>query len=159
MLVPPAHGHALEPTALSLTETVVEVKEDFGGASTYTKSETLTFSTSPTRACSSSRPTPERRERPLDPCLATHTIPPEHENRTLILCFDGSGDQFDADNSNIVQLVSTLKKDDRTKQMVYYQVRSFFVTMLHIQTSLLGWYWYIHPSQDCDASAVQNLNG
>jgi hypothetical protein len=24
-------------------------------------------------------------------------IPPEHTNRTLVLCFDGTGDQFDAD--------------------------------------------------------------
>jgi hypothetical protein len=49
-------------------------------------------------------------------------IPPEKKHRCLILCFDGTGDQFDADNSNIVQLVSALKKDDRRKQMVYYQV-------------------------------------
>lgn len=51
-------------------------------------------------------------------------IPPEHDHRTLVLCFDGTGDQFDADNSNIVQLVSLLKKNDRNKQMVYYQVSS-----------------------------------
>lgn len=49
-------------------------------------------------------------------------IPPDHEARTLVLCFDGTGDQFDADNSNIVQLVSLLKKDDKTRQLVYYQV-------------------------------------
>ncbi|KAH8103592.1 hypothetical protein BXZ70DRAFT_889242 [Cristinia sonorae] len=41
--------------------------------------------------------------------------------RTLVLCFDGTGDQFDSDNSNVVQLVSMLKKDDTTKQLVYYQ--------------------------------------
>ncbi len=51
------------------------------------------------------------------------TIPPKHESRTLILCFDGTGDQFDANNSNIVQLCSLLKRDDRSEQMVYYQVR------------------------------------
>lgn len=52
-------------------------------------------------------------------------IPPDRSSlgRTLILCFDGTGNEFDADNSNIVQLVSLLKKDDSTKQMVYYQVR------------------------------------
>jgi hypothetical protein len=51
-------------------------------------------------------------------------IPPDHGHagRTLVLCFDGTGDQFDADNSNIVQLVSLLKKDDKSKQLVYYQV-------------------------------------
>ncbi len=43
--------------------------------------------------------------------------------KMLVLCFDGTGDQFDSDNSNIVQLVLMLKKDDKTKQMVYYQVR------------------------------------
>ncbi|KAH8987092.1 hypothetical protein EDB86DRAFT_3082464 [Lactarius hatsudake] len=41
--------------------------------------------------------------------------------RTLVLCFDGTGDQFDADNTNIVQFCSTLKKDDKNQQMVYYQ--------------------------------------
>jgi hypothetical protein len=50
-------------------------------------------------------------------------IPPNHgHGRTLVLCFDGTGDQFDADNSNIVQLVSLLKKDDKSRQLVYYQV-------------------------------------
>ncbi|KAK7044791.1 hypothetical protein R3P38DRAFT_3308605 [Favolaschia claudopus] len=48
-------------------------------------------------------------------------VPPENHHRCLIICFDGTGDQFDADNSNIVQLVSALRKDDRAKQMVYYQ--------------------------------------
>jgi len=41
--------------------------------------------------------------------------------RTLILCFDGTGDSFDEDNSNVVQFCSMLKKDDATKQLVYYQ--------------------------------------
>ncbi|KAG5341112.1 hypothetical protein C0989_011565 [Termitomyces sp. Mn162] len=48
-------------------------------------------------------------------------IPPDHDHRTLVLCFDGTGDQFDSDNSNIVELVSLLKKNDPHKQMVYYQ--------------------------------------
>ncbi|RXW17940.1 hypothetical protein EST38_g7911 [Candolleomyces aberdarensis] len=48
-------------------------------------------------------------------------IPSGHQHRTLVLCFDGTGDQFDNDNSNIVQFVSLLKKDDRQKQCVYYQ--------------------------------------
>ena len=65
-------------------------------------------------------------------------LPPAHDYRTLVLCFDGTGDQFDADvcvdglsllrsspshqNSNIVQFFSMLKKDDPSEQMVYYQV-------------------------------------
>ena len=63
------------------------------------------------------------RESTLYPRSTPPVIPPEHEHRTLVLCFDGTGDQFDADNSNIVQLVSLLKKNDRNKQMMYYQVR------------------------------------
>jgi hypothetical protein len=50
-------------------------------------------------------------------------IPPTHAKRTLVVCFDGTGDQFDNDNSNIVQLVALMKKDDRHQQLVYYQVR------------------------------------
>lgn len=60
--------------------------------------------------------------------------------RTLVLCFDGTGDQFDDDvcilpsmafvqvitslilqNSNIVRLFQLLKKNDPTRQMCYYQ--------------------------------------
>ncbi len=63
-------------------------------------------------------------------------IPPDHAARTLILCFDGTGDQFDADNSNIVQLVSMLKKDDSTKQLVYYQVRSVILRLTVYWTGL-----------------------
>lgn len=48
-------------------------------------------------------------------------IPDSHPFRTLVLCFDGTGDQFDSDNSNIVQFFSMLPKADRNKQMVYYQ--------------------------------------
>ncbi|KAJ7058675.1 hypothetical protein C8F01DRAFT_1059392 [Mycena amicta] len=51
----------------------------------------------------------------------SNIIPPEHPFRTLVLCFDGTGDQFDADNSNIIQLFSLLPKSDRSRQMVYYQ--------------------------------------
>ncbi|KAJ7726440.1 hypothetical protein DFH07DRAFT_237077 [Mycena maculata] len=48
-------------------------------------------------------------------------IPPDHPFRTLVLCFDGTGDQFDSDNSNIVQFFTLLPKGDRSRQMVYYQ--------------------------------------
>ncbi|THU78087.1 hypothetical protein K435DRAFT_973673 [Dendrothele bispora CBS 962.96] len=50
-----------------------------------------------------------------------NVLPPKHPYRTLVLCFDGTGDQFDLDNSNIVTFFSMLKKDDRSQQMVYYQ--------------------------------------
>ncbi|KAJ3507654.1 hypothetical protein NLJ89_g6184 [Agrocybe chaxingu] len=53
---------------------------------------------------------------PLPDC-----IPPEHPHRTLVLCFDGTGDQFDSDNSNVVEFFSMLKKEDPSRQLVYYQ--------------------------------------
>jgi uncharacterized protein (DUF2235 family) len=45
---------------------------------------------------------------------------PEPRNRTLVVCLDGTGDQFDNDNSNVVNFVACLKKDD-TSQVTYYQ--------------------------------------
>ncbi|CAE6437760.1 unnamed protein product [Rhizoctonia solani] len=50
-------------------------------------------------------------------------IPPEspRRSRTLVLCFDGTGDEYDQDNSNIVQFVHLLNKDNSDNQMVYYQ--------------------------------------
>jgi len=41
--------------------------------------------------------------------------------RTLVVCFDGTGDQFQSDNSNVVKFVSMLSKEDPDKQLVYYQ--------------------------------------
>ncbi|KAL1716855.1 hypothetical protein EV715DRAFT_254601 [Schizophyllum commune] len=49
------------------------------------------------------------------------TLPPNNHHRAIVLCFDGTGDQFDEDNSNIVSFLSLLKKDDPSKQLVYYQ--------------------------------------
>ncbi|KAF9651414.1 hypothetical protein BDM02DRAFT_3091324 [Thelephora ganbajun] len=48
---------------------------------------------------------------------------PDNPNRgrTLVLCFDGTGESFDVDNSNVVQFLAMLKNDDPTKQLVYYQ--------------------------------------
>jgi len=40
--------------------------------------------------------------------------------RTLVICLDGTGDKFDGDNSNVVNFVACLKKDDPT-QITYYQ--------------------------------------
>lgn len=42
------------------------------------------------------------------------------KGRNLIVCLDGTGDKFDSDNSNIVHIVSCLKKDDPS-QVTYYQ--------------------------------------
>ncbi|ESK89835.1 hypothetical protein Moror_883 [Moniliophthora roreri MCA 2997] len=65
-------------------------------------------------------------------------VPPEHLGRTLVLCFDGTGDQFDSDNSNIVEFFRLLKKDDRTKQMVYYQAGIGTYTTPEIATPMMA---------------------
>jgi hypothetical protein len=77
-------------------------------------------------------------------------IPQErYAGKMLIVCFDGTGNEFNTDNSNIVQLVSMLKRDDKTKQMVYYQVwLSFFydpyIDLGHICSLALGRTSHIH---------------
>ncbi|KAK7036089.1 DUF2235 domain-containing protein [Favolaschia claudopus] len=65
-------------------------------------------------------------------------IPPEHPFRTLVVCFDGTGDQFDNDNSNIVRFFSMLSKGDRTRQMVYYQAGIGTYTTPAIATPLMS---------------------
>ncbi|KIL60381.1 hypothetical protein M378DRAFT_130749 [Amanita muscaria Koide BX008] len=47
--------------------------------------------------------------------------PIQGEGRVMILCFDGTGNKFGAVNSNIVRFFRALQKDDRKKQIVYYQ--------------------------------------
>lgn len=41
--------------------------------------------------------------------------------RTVVICLDGTGDRFDADNSNVVHFVSCLKKHVPREQVTYYQ--------------------------------------
>ncbi|OJA19273.1 hypothetical protein AZE42_04491 [Rhizopogon vesiculosus] len=65
-------------------------------------------------------------------------IPPAHTHRTLVLCFDGTGDQFDSDNSNIVQLFSMLVKDDPNQQMVYYQAGIGTYTIPEMATPMMA---------------------
>ncbi|KAI6161302.1 hypothetical protein EDD17DRAFT_1759354 [Pisolithus thermaeus] len=61
-------------------------------------------------------------------------LPSTHACRTLVLCFDGTGDQFDGDNSNVVQFFSMLKKDDPRQQMAYYQAGIGTYTIPQIAT-------------------------
>ncbi|KZT52354.1 hypothetical protein CALCODRAFT_487202 [Calocera cornea HHB12733] len=48
-------------------------------------------------------------------------VGPTPNPRRLILCFDGTANLFDETNTNVVRLVSYLKKDDLQEQQVYYQ--------------------------------------
>jgi uncharacterized protein (DUF2235 family) len=43
------------------------------------------------------------------------------EPKTIILCFDGTTNEYSANNSNIAKLYSILSKDHPTKQACYYQ--------------------------------------
>ncbi|KAK7677647.1 hypothetical protein QCA50_015443 [Cerrena zonata] len=43
------------------------------------------------------------------------------KGRTLVLCFDGTSDQYDRDNTNVVRFYELLKKDDENEQLCYYQ--------------------------------------
>ncbi|KAJ7631645.1 hypothetical protein DFH06DRAFT_1223719 [Mycena polygramma] len=70
----------------------------------------------PKRLSPVARPMPRSSERDLE-----ETIPPTNDHRTLVLCFDGTGDQFDDDNSNVINFFTMLKKDDTSQQLVYYQ--------------------------------------
>ncbi|KAF8662081.1 hypothetical protein AX16_001191 [Volvariella volvacea WC 439] len=81
------------------------------------------------------------------------SVPPTHPYRTLILCFDGTGDQFDADNSNIVQLFSMLKKDNRSLQMVYYQAGIGTYTSPQFATPLAS-----KVSKSLDEAVAWNLD-
>ncbi|KIP04937.1 hypothetical protein PHLGIDRAFT_75091 [Phlebiopsis gigantea 11061_1 CR5-6] len=80
-------------------------------------------------------------------------IPLSHPARTLVLCFDGTGDQFDADNSNVVQFFSMLKKDDRKQQMVYYQAGIGTYTSPQVATPLMA-----KLSKTLDAMVAWNLD-
>jgi predicted GNAT family acetyltransferase len=89
-------------------------------------------------------------------------VPLKHGNRTIILCFDGTGDQFDEDGShfhskgippaylsqyfkisNIIQFSSMLRKDNKSKQMLYYQVRQLI--------------WVVHHTGDRDSFRGQGF--
>lgn len=44
-----------------------------------------------------------------------------HEPRTLVLCFDGTGNSFSDEITNVVRLFSALEKRKREQQLCYYQ--------------------------------------
>ncbi|KAF7364563.1 hypothetical protein MVEN_00325300 [Mycena venus] len=115
----PSQGHMIEPTDATMVEHTGE-----SSASGHSRGSEETAVQSP-QICTSpdaqSLFFPEVLKDQRDAHPPITFVPPENDHRCLILCFDGTGDQFDADNSNIVQLVSALKKDNRKKQMVYYQ--------------------------------------
>ncbi|KAI0812234.1 hypothetical protein BC629DRAFT_1280613 [Irpex lacteus] len=84
--------------------------------------------------------------------------PPKDANgrkrpRTLVLCFDGTGDQFDADNSNIIQFFTLLQKYSPTEQRVYYQAGIGTYTVPQVATPL-----WANISKAVDAAVAWNLD-
>ncbi|CAE6415671.1 unnamed protein product [Rhizoctonia solani] len=80
-----------------------------------------------------------------------HPVP----ERTLVLCFDGTSNHFSDKNTNVVKLVELLKKDDPSKQMVYYQTGVGTYSPPGVMTSAglaiaskldeaVAWYLYQH---------------
>ncbi|KAH6909130.1 hypothetical protein BKA70DRAFT_226359 [Coprinopsis sp. MPI-PUGE-AT-0042] len=126
-LAPPSeeYHHAQEGTSFSAAETVVDHQHERSKTMTNETEEFEVMLSDATPVSSPkdfSKPEPQTRAT-FSRGTCPPIIPPPGDRtfKTLILCFDGTGDQFDLDNSNIVQLVSLLQKDDKTKQMVYYQ--------------------------------------
>ncbi|TFK88070.1 hypothetical protein K466DRAFT_489675 [Polyporus arcularius HHB13444] len=53
---------------------------------------------------------------PAEPWITT-----TEEPRTLVLCFDGTGNELGDHNTNVAQFFKLLKGDDESQQKVYYQ--------------------------------------
>ncbi|KAF8628631.1 hypothetical protein AX15_003766 [Amanita polypyramis BW_CC] len=77
------------------------------------------------------------------------------QSRTLVLCFDGTANQYDAENTNVVRFFSLLKKDDINCQLCYYQagigtyfnpgvVSPFFEWWAKILDQATAWYLNVH---------------
>ncbi|KIJ41275.1 hypothetical protein M422DRAFT_172643 [Sphaerobolus stellatus SS14] len=69
--------------------------------------------------------------------------------RSIVLCFDGTGDQS---NSNVVQFLSMLKKDDPERQLVYYQAGIGTYNNAHFVT-----HFATEMSQTLDTAIAWNL--
>jgi hypothetical protein len=75
--------------------------------------------------------------------------------RTLVLCFDGTADQYSANVTNVVKLYSILRKDKVEDQLCYYQagigtyfepgiVRPLFHRVAALLDEAFAWYLYQH---------------
>ncbi|KDQ62719.1 hypothetical protein JAAARDRAFT_171302 [Jaapia argillacea MUCL 33604] len=88
--------------------------------------------------------------------------------RVLVLCFDGTANQYDGDNTNVVRLFSLLKKDDFHEQLCYYQagigtyfqpgvVSPLFQWVAKIADEAVAWYLDAHV-MDGYRFLMQNYN-
>ncbi|KAJ8481473.1 hypothetical protein ONZ45_g15310 [Pleurotus djamor] len=71
--------------------------------------------------------------------------------RTLVLCFDGTSNEYDRMNTNVVKFFAILKKDDFNEQLCYYQpgigtffdpgiVSPLFEWLAKIADQAIAWY-------------------
>ncbi|KAI9455901.1 hypothetical protein BJY52DRAFT_1121569 [Lactarius psammicola] len=88
--------------------------------------------------------------------------------RTLVLCFDGTTNEFDDNNTNVVKLYSMLRKDKVEEQVTYYQagigtyiqpgvVSPLFRWAAEILDEAIAWYLYQHV-MDGYKFLMQNYN-
>lgn len=84
-------GHVKSISTTSLADTAVN--HDQGTQSKFSDSATVTSSSPQQSSFVKSPVQAEALHTPPTPDI----IPPDHPFRTLVLCFDGTGDQFDAD--------------------------------------------------------------
>ncbi|KAB5593236.1 hypothetical protein CTheo_3318 [Ceratobasidium theobromae] len=81
-------------------------------------------------------------------------MPPKSKSgRTLILCFDGTSNRYNTDNTNVVKLVSLFDNSSPDRQLIYYQpgIGTYTnpgiftpVTMKMANLLDLGIAWYVH---------------
>ncbi|KAH8992428.1 hypothetical protein EDB92DRAFT_1797303 [Lactarius akahatsu] len=88
--------------------------------------------------------------------------------RTLVLCFDGTTNEFDDANTNVVKLYSMLRKDKVEDQVTYYQagigtyiqpgvVSPLFSWAAEMLDEAIAWYLYQHV-MDGYQFLMQNYN-
>ena len=78
-----------------------------------------------------------------------------HGGRTIVICLDGTGDKFDDNNTNIIHLVSCLKKENKF-QTTYYRAgigtysNAGLITglMSHARFSCWQSPWSSHPGRN-----------
>jgi uncharacterized protein (DUF2235 family) len=51
--------------------------------------------------------------------------------RTLVLCFDGTSNEYGKNVTNVIKLYSLLRKDRVEEQLCYYQVSAPFCSFQH----------------------------
>ncbi|KAF8330823.1 uncharacterized protein EI90DRAFT_3059388 [Cantharellus anzutake] len=77
-------------------------------------------------------------ERTFGKLEETSDTPKVHQGRTLILCFDGTAEEYGERNTNVVRLLSCLEQS-HPKQLVYYQTGIGTIPTSYHRTSFGKW--------------------